>query len=177
MLTIKQNDFLEATGLKSRSVTLKFNGLPSTQDGRFKSYALADVLPLLGRKHAGAAVALLDRARDSGVTYVGGDEVLGSAARLEEWVRQNVPGAALRLHRVRCSFFSGLAHGVRTNGLTEDVERMRVLLLRVPGALRYILAGDPAGLPSDWATFSRQWAILHSARSNLTTELVQGEAA
>ncbi|RWR51954.1 hypothetical protein EOW65_03640 [Sinirhodobacter ferrireducens] len=177
MLTIKQNDFLEATGLKSRSVTLKFNGLPSTQDGRFKAYALADVLPLLGKKHAGAAVALLERARDSGVTYVGGDEVLGSSARLEEWVRQNVPGAALRLHQVRTSFFDGLARGVRTNGLTSDVERLRLLVIRTPGALRYILAGDPVGLPCDWATWARHFALLHSARSNLTAELVQGEAA
>lgn len=111
MLTVKQNDFPESTGLKSRSVTLKFNGLPATQDGRFKSYALADVLPLLGRKHAGAAVALFGHTRESGVTFVGGDEVLGSCARLEEWLRQNVPGAPLRLHQVRCSFFSGLARG------------------------------------------------------------------
>lgn len=176
MLTIKQNDFLEATGLKSRSITLKFNGLPSTQDGRFKAYALADALPLLGRKHAGAAVALLDLARDSGVTYVGGDEVLGSAARLEEWLRENVPGAALRLHQVRCSFFSGLARGVRTNGLTEDVERLRLLVIRT-GALRYILRGDPASMPADWPTWARHFALLHSARSNLTAELVQGEAA
>ena len=176
MLTVKQTDFLEATGLKSRSVTLKFNGLPSMQDGRFKAYALADVLPLLGRKHAGAAVALLDRARDSGVSYVGGDEVLGSAARLEEWVRENVPGAPLRLHQVRTSFFDGLARGVRTNGLTADVERLRLLVIRTP-ALRYVLTGDPAGLPSDWPTWSRHFALLHSARSNLTSEIVQGEAA
>lgn len=177
MLTVKQQDFLEATGLKSRSVTLKFNGLPSMQDGRFKTYALADVLPLLGRKHAGAAVALLERARDSGVSYVGGDEVLGSCARLEEWLRENVPGAALRLHQVRCSFFSGMARGVRTNQLTEDVERIRLLVTRTPGALRYILTGDPAGLPADWPTWARHFALLHSARSNLTSEIVQGEAA
>lgn len=175
MLTIKQNDFLEATGLKSRSVTLKFNGLPATQDGRYKTYALADVLPLLGRKHAGAAVALLERARDSGVSYVGGDEVLGSCARLEEWVRANVPGGDLRLHQVRVSFFDGLARGVRTNGLTSDVERLRLLVIRT-GALRYILSGDPAGLPADWATFARHFALLHSARSNLAEELVQGAA-
>ena len=135
------------------------------------------MLPLLGKKHAGAAVALLDRARESGVTYVGGDEVLGSCARLEEWLRQNVPGAVTRLHQVRCSFFSGLARGVRTNGLTEDVERMRLLVLRVPGVLRFLLTGDPVGLPADWPTFSRQWAILHSARSNLTSEIVQGAVA
>lgn len=54
---------------------------------------------------------------------------------------------------------------------------MRVLLLRVPCALRYILTGDPAGLPADWSTRARLWAILHSARSNLTSEIVQGEAA
>lgn len=177
MLTVRQQDFLEATGLKSRSVTLKFNGLPATYAGRFKTYELGSVLPLLGRKHAGAAVALLDRARDSGVSYVGGDEVLGSCARLEEWLRQNVPGAVTRLRQVRCSFFSGLARGVRTNGLTEDVERMRVLLLRVPSVLRYVLTGDPAGLPADWPTWARHFALLHSARSNLTSELVQGEAA
>lgn len=177
MLTVRQQDFLESTGLKSRSVTLKFNGLPATQDGRFKSYELGSVLPLLGRKHAGAAVALLDRARESGVTYVGGDEVLGSCARLEEWLRQNVPGAPLRLHQVRTSFFDGLAHGVRTNGLTADVERLRLLVIRTPGALRYILSGDPAGLPADWPTWARHFALLHSARSNLTSELVQGEAA
>lgn len=177
MLTVRQQDFLEATGLKSRSITLKFNGLPSTQDGRFKAYALADVLPLLGRKHAGAAVALLDRAHDSGVTYVGGDEVLGSCARLEEWFRENVPGAPLRLHQVRTSFFDGLARGVRTNGLTADVERLRALVFRTPGALRYVLTGDPVGLPSDWPTWARHFALLHSARSNLTAELVQGEAA
>lgn len=177
MLTVKQNDFLEATGLKIRSVTLKFNGLPATQDGRFKSYELGSVLPLLGRKHAEAAVDLLDRARDTGVRYVGGDEVLGSCARLEEWMRQNVPGAVTRLHQVRCSFFSGLARGVRTTGLTEDVERIRLLVTRTPGALRYTLSGDPVGLPADWPTWARHFALLHSARSNLTAELVQGAAA
>jgi len=177
MLTVRQQDFLEATGLKSRSVTLKFNGLPATYAGRFKAYALADVLPLLGRKHAGAAVALLDHARNSGVSYVGGDEAIGATIRLEKWLCENVPGAVTRLHRVRCSFFSGLARGVRTNGLTEDVERMRVLLLRVPSVLRYVLTGDPVGLPADWPTFSRQWALLHSARSNLAEEQVRGEAA
>ncbi len=181
MLAVTQSSYAAACGgLTLRLVSMRFAGLPYARRGKSRLYALADVLPGIKKKYLSAVPALLESAVDDGQTYVGADESLPRARALEVWLLEHVPGAAERLHNVRTSFFDGLSRAMRSSGLTGDVERLRMLVIRADGPLRYLVTGDPSGLPADrdaWAVYARHFALLHSARAPLLSEIVTGEAA
>lgn len=180
-LAITQSDYAAACdGLTLRLVSMRFTGLPYTRRGKSRLYALSDVIPGLKPKYAHAAAELLRLAQDDGQTYVGGDESLHRARALESWLVENIPGSAEHLHNVRTSFFDGLSRAMRSSGLTGDVERLRMLVIRADGPLRYLATGDPSGLPVDrdaWAVWARHFALLHSARAPYLHELAMGDAA
>lgn len=179
-LAVTQSTYAAACGgLTLRLVSMRFAGLPYTRRGKARLYALADVLPGIKKKYLSAVPALFDNAADDGQTYVGGDESLPRARALEAWLLEHVPGAAERLHNVRTSFFDGLSRAMRSSGLTGDVERLRLLVIRA-APLQYLVTGDPSSLPADrdaWAVYARHFALLHSARAPLLSEIVTGEAA
>jgi hypothetical protein len=159
---------------------MRFAGLPFTRRSKARLYALSDVLPGIKKKYLPAVSALLEGAVDDGQTYVGGDESLPRARAFELWLLENVPGAAERLHNIRSSFFDGLSRSIRSSGLTGDVERLRMLVIRADGPLRYLVTGEPSGLPADrdaWAVWARHFSLLHSSRSPYLHELALGEAA
>lgn len=181
MLAVTQASFAAACGgLTLRLVSMRFAGLPYTRRGKARLYALADVLPGIKKKYLSAVPALFEKAADDGQTYVGGDESLPCARALESWLLENVPGAAERLHNIHTSFFDGLSRSIRSSGLTGDCERLRLLVVKADGPLRYLVTGDPSGLPADrdaWAVWARHFSLLHSSRSPLLSEIVTGEAA
>jgi hypothetical protein len=181
MLAVTQSTYAVACGgLTLRLVSMRFAGLPYTRRGKSRLYALADVLPGVKKKYLSAVPALFENAADDGQSYTGGDESLPRARALESWLLEHVPGAAERLHNVRTSFFDGLSRAMRSSGLTGDVERLRMLVIRADGPLRYIVTGDTSGLPVDrdaWAVWARHFSLLHSSRSPLLSEIVTGEAA
>ena len=179
-LAVTQSDYAAACGgLTLRLVSMRFAGLPYTRRGKCRLYALADVLPGIKKKYLPAVPALLECAVDDGQTYFGGDESLPRARALEAWLLEHVPGAAERLHNVRTSFFDGLSRAMRSSGLTGDVERLRMLVIRA-APLRYLVTGDSSGLPADrdaWSVWARHFSLLHSSRSPYLHEIVTGEAA
>lgn len=180
-LAVSQSNYAAACGgLTLRLVSMRFAGLPFTRRSKARLYALSDVLPGIKKKYLPAVPALWDSAVDDGQTYVGGDESLPRARALEAWLLEHVPGAAERLHNIRTSFFDGLSRSIRSSGLTGDVERLRMLVIRADGPLRYLVTGDPSGLPADrdaWAVWARHFSLLHSSRSPYLHELVMGDAA
>jgi len=181
MLAVTQSTYAAACGgLTLRLVSMRFAGLPYTRRGKARLYALADVLPGIKKKYLSAVPALIENAADDGQSYTGGDESLSRARAFELRLVEKIPGAAERLHGVRTSFFDGLSRSMRSSGLTGDVERLRMLVIRADGPLRYLVTGDPSGLPVDrdaWAVYARHYALLHSSRWPLLSEIVTGEAA
>lgn len=181
MLAVTQSTYAAACGgLTLRLVSMRFAGLPYTRRGKARLYALADVLPGIKKKYLSAVPALLESAVDDGQSYTGGDESLPRARAFESWLLENLPGAGDRLHNIRTSFFDGMSRSIRSSGLTGDVERLRMLVIRANGPLRYIVTGDPSGLPVDrdaWAVWARMYSLLHSSRSPYLHEIVTGEAA
>ncbi len=126
-----------------------------------------DVLPRLrDRSHA---VVLTEAAVSDGRIYVGGDDALPAARKLETWLNAD-PAMVERLHNVRVSFFNALAGGLRSAVLIRDAERHRMLLPMADAILPYVVTGDKRGLPSmsDW---SKAFAITHQA-GPLASELV-----
>lgn len=180
-LAVTQSTYAAACGgLTLRLVSMRFAGLPYTRRGKARLYALADVLPGIKKKYLSAVPGLLESAVDDGQSYTGGDESLPRARAFESWLLENVPGAAERLHNIRTSFFDGLSRSIRSSGLTGDVERLRMLVIRADGPLRYLVTGDQSGLPADrdaWAVWARHFSLLHSSRSPYLHELVMGDAA
>jgi len=122
-----------------------------------------------------AAESVLMLAAENGATFVGTDDDLASARALEAWIGANCEGGAERIHQLRTSFFHGLAHAVRSSGFVSDVERLRLLILRESGVLRFALTGEKIGLPADWTTFARAFALIHAAPSPFGRELVSSE--
>lgn len=176
MLTITQSDYLTATGLQSRIASLRFSGLPYRKAGRVNRYYLADALPLLGKKYARNAPELLSLAQEDGQEFVGGDDVLPSCAKLEEWLSDHIGGAAWRIHQIRTTFARSLGAAMRSSGLSGDSERLRRLILRDSAVLPYLLTGDRAALPASWVDHARRFAIIHAAPSPYSMELVERAA-
>lgn len=175
MLTISQSDYLTATGLQSRIASMRFSGLPYRKAGRVNRYYLVDVLPLLSKKYARCAKELLSVAQEDGQEFVGGDDVLPSCAKLEEWLSDHIGGAAWRIHQVRTTFAHSLGAAMRSSGLTGDHERLRRLILR-SSFLPYLLTADRASLPVSMVDHARRFAIIHAAPSPYSMELVERAA-
>lgn len=126
---------------------------------RNQRFSLTDVLPrLYDRSHA---VALTEASVSDGTFYVGGDEALPAARKLETWLNAD-PAMAERLHAVRVSFFNALAGGLRSAAMIRDAERHRMLLPLADAVLPFIVTGDKRGLPF-MGDFSRAFAITHQA--------------
>lgn len=173
-LTITQTDYLTACGLSSRIVSSRVAGLPFARDGKVKRYQLADCLPLLGKKYAHVAPDLLRRAKDDGATFQGGDAELGACQKLEAFLTAHVDGAEDRIYCARTAYFDGLANSTKVSTLLNDPERQRLLILRHPAILRFVLANDRSGLPTsreDWGQFAYRFALLHSARGPLLSQI------
>lgn len=176
ILLINQRDYREACQLGMRQVYQRLKSLNSTPVSGVKYYPLPDVLAGLPAKYAHAAPVLLARAFASTERFVGYDGNIAATEALERFLTTHVHGAAHRIAQVRKSFFHGLGLAVRSSGFMTDAERLRVLILRDGGCLSFIMTGDPATLPRDWAAFSRIFALLH-ASAPLTSEYVTGLAA
>lgn len=173
-LTITQTDYLTACGLSSRIVSARVVGLPFAREGKVKRYQLADCLPLLGKKYAHVAPDLLQRAKDDGATFQGGDAELGACRKLEAFLTAQVDGAGYRIYCARSAYFDGLANYTKVSALLNDPERQRLLILRHPAILRFVLADDRSGLPAsreDWGRFAYRFALLHSARGPLLSQI------
>lgn len=173
-LTITQADYLTACGLSSRIVSARVAGLPFARDGKTKRYQLADCLPLLGKKYARVAPDLLRRAKDDGATFQGGDAELGACQKLEAFLTAHVDGAEDRISCARTAYFDGLANSTKVSALLNDPERQRLLILRHPAILRFVLANHRSGLPTsreDWGSFAYRFALLHGARGPLLNSI------
>lgn len=174
-LTITQTDYLTACGLSSRIVSARVAGLPFARDGKTKRYQLADCIPLLGKKYAHVAPELLRRAKDDGATFQGGDAELGSGKKLEAFLTAHVEGAEDRICCARTAYFDGLANSTKVAAqLLNDPERQRLLILRHPAILRFVLANDRSGLPTsreDWGQFAYRFSLLHSSRGPLLSQI------
>lgn len=173
-LTITQTDYLTACGLSSRIVSARVAGLPFTREGKTKRYQLADCIPLLGKKYAHVAPELLRRAKDDGATFQGGDAELGSGKKLEAFLTAHVDGAEDRIYCARTAYFDGLANSTKVSALLNDPERQRLLILRHPAILRFVLANDRSGLPTsreDWGSFAYRFALLHGSRGPLLSTI------
>ena len=176
MLLITQKDYQDACQIGMRQVYARLKPLTSKTIKGVKHYPLSDVLAALPAKYAHAAPVLLERAVEDGERFVGDDGDLAATEALETFLNAHIHGAAFRIAQVRKSFFHGLGLAVRSSGFMTDAERMRVLILRDSGCLAYIMTGNPATLPKDWASHSRIFALLH-ASAPLTSEYVTGLAA
>jgi len=165
VLTITQSASKEALHLATvETVGKHLRGVPFNKEGKARRYALAWVLPRLGRKYRPFASQLLQRAKpDNSGLYIGGDAELPHAKALCEWLEAD-PAMAARLAKVRQAFFSGLAassRGVAT--FYNDAERLRVLIAAADDCLPYIITGDASGLPAFAGGYSRAIALIHHA--------------
>lgn len=176
MLLITQKDYQEACDIGMRQVYARLKPLTSKTIAGVKHYPLPDVIAGLPPKHASAAPVLLERAVEDGERFCGDDGDLPATEALERFLTTHVHGTAHRIAQVRKSFFHGLGLAVRSSGFMTDAERLRVLILRDGGCLAFIMTGNPATLPKDWAYHSRIFALLH-ASAPLTSEYVTGLAA
>lgn len=174
-LTVTQTDYVNACGLSSRIVASRVAGLPFARDGKVKRYQLADVLGgHLPPKYAHVAPDLLRRAKDDGVTFQGGDEVLGSCKKLEAFLTTFIDGAEDRIYCARTAYFDGLANSTKVSALLNDPERQRLVFLRHPAILRFAIASDRSGLPSsreEWGQFAYRFALLHGSRGPLLSTI------
>lgn len=165
MLKIVKNDYRDTLGISDITAFAHLKNIPSSKRGSSKEYVLADVIPAMQGRYAGAMPGLLAKARPDNAfgTFVGGDEAVEPAERLEAWLTLHVDGARTRIHQVRRSFAEGLGRAVRSSALMSDAERLRLLILRSDIALPFLITGDRSGLPRDWAEPARIFALLHSA--------------
>ncbi|WP_333828412.1 hypothetical protein [Pararhodobacter sp.] len=152
---------------------------PSKTVRGIKWYPLPDVLATLGRtkgKYAGAYRKLAELAQDDGHFFVGGDEAIPATEALEKFISNYVDGGAERLSQVRRSFFYALGKAMRSSAMMTDAERLRILVIRDPGALRYILTADASALEtgSSFTEWARRFAMIHSS-SPLTSEYLGAE--
>lgn len=177
MLTITRDKLARAWGgIQPDTVSRALRNVPRATAGKKHVWYVANVLEASpARAGQSGAESVLMLATENGESFVGTDDDLASARALEAWIGANCEGGAERIHQVRVSFFNGLARAVRSSGFVSDVERLRLLILRESGVLRYVLTGDKAGLPTDWTEFSRQFALIHAAPSPFARELVAGE--
>lgn len=175
-LLINQNTYQQACQIGTRQVYARLKSITSKTIAGVKHYPLPDVLAGLPAKHARAAPILLERSVEDGERFVGDDCDLPATEALERFLTTHIHGAAFRIAQVRKSFFHGLGLAVRSSGFMTDAERMRILILRDGGCLAFIMTGNPATLPKDWAYHSRIFALLH-ASAPLTSEYVTGLAA
>ncbi len=173
MLYVTQNDLCQATGLGPRAIQTWLKKIPSKTVRGINFYKLPDVFATFGRvrgKYSHAALTLLELAQhDEHEHFVGGDSDLPAAEALERFILEYVDGGAERLAQVRVSLFHGLGRSMRSSALMTDAERLRMQIIRHGGCLRYILSNNTSELPTDWPTFSRFFALIHSA-SPLHTE-------
>lgn len=176
MLTITRDKLARAWSVQEDTVSRALRNVPRATIGKKHVWYVADVLAAsptrAGQVGAESVLALAD---ENGENFVGTDDELSSVRALEAWVSANCEGGADRIHQVRVSFFNGLARAVRSSGFVADVERLRLLILRESGVLRYALTGDKAGLPTDWTAFARAFALIHAAPSPYARELVAAE--
>lgn len=144
-----------------------------------KFYKLPDIIATLGKlrgKYAGAAKILLDLAQhDEREHFVGDDGDLPATEALERFILTYIDGGAEKLMQVRKSLFYGLGKAFRSSEMMTDAERMRLLIIRHGGCLRYVLTGDNTALPACWPTFARQFSLIHAA-SPLTSEYLEADA-
>ena len=176
MLTITRDKLARAWSVQEDTVSRALRNVPRATAGKKQVWYVADVLAASpARAGQSGAESVLALAVEDGQTFVGGDDELPSVRALETWISANCDGAA-RIHQVRVSFFNGLARAVRSSGFVSDVERLRLLILRESGVLRFILTGDKSALPTDWTNWARQFALIHAAPSPFARELVEGEA-
>lgn len=182
MLTITRDKLSRAWGgIQPDTVSRALRNVNRATTGKKHVWYVADVLAASpARAGQSGAESVLALAVEDGQTFVGTDDDLSSVRALESWVGANCDGGAERIHQVRVSFFNGLSRAVRSSGFVSDVERLRLLILRESGILRFALTGEktglPTGLPTDWTEFSRQFALIHAAPSPFARELVAGEA-
>lgn len=178
MHQVTRTDYRVFTGLSERAIDLRLTGVRSSSfRGRFKEYALADVIPTLKPKERNSAVSLVAVARDSGENWTGGTATLPQSKKLEAWLSAHVEGSVLRLQRVREAFFYSLTKSLRTSGLLGDAEGLRLHILRSPAILPYVLTGNEASLPDNWPEWSGRFALINSGRSPYSPLLPNGEAA
>lgn len=164
MLRVTQKDYQECCRAGARQVYTRLKGINATTTSGVKYYPLPDVLAGLPDKYAYAVPALLARAvEDTGETVVGGRVDLPATEALERFLIRHVHGAAFRIAHIRREFFDGLALAVRSSGWVTDSEVLRVLILRDGGCLAYVVTGNPATLPEDWAVKARLFALLHTS--------------
>lgn len=157
MLHFKVADYGPAVGVSRPTATRRLANVPHI--GKVNQrFALVDALPDL--RSPEAAVRLLAVSHSDGSFYVGGDDVLPQARRVESWL-QSDPAMAARLHNVRVTFFNALA-GMKSATLFRDSERLRLLLPLSDNILPFILTGDKRGLPF-FGSFSRAFALVHQA--------------
>ncbi len=176
MLRVTQKDYQDACQIGMRQVYARLKPLTAKNIAGVKHYPLPDVLAGLPPKYVSAAPVLLERAVEDGERFVGDDGDLPATEALERFLTGHIHGAPFRIAQVRKSFFHGLGLAVRSSGWMCDAERLRVLILRHGGCLAFVMTGDPATLPRDWASHSRIFALLH-ASAPLTSEYVTGLAA
>lgn len=176
MLTITRDKLARAWSVQEDTVSRALRNVPRATNGKKHVWHVADVVAASPTR-AGqvAAESVLALADENGATFVGTDDDLSSARGLEAWTSANCEGGADRIHQVRVSCFNGLARAVRSSAFVSDVERLRLLILRESGVLRFILTGEKSGLPTDWTNWARQFALIHAAPSPFARELVAGE--
>lgn len=176
MLTITRTDLARAWAVQEDTVSRALRHVPRATAGKKHVWNVCDVVAASpARPGQSGAESVLMLAAENGATFVGGDDELPSVRALEAWIGANCDGGAERIHQVRVSFFNGLARAVRSSGFVADVERIRCLVLRESGILRFALTGDKAGLPTEWTEFSRQFALVHAAPAPYGRELVSSE--
>ena len=167
-LYINLADYGPAVGCTRNTAAKRLRNVPHV-GVKNQRFALTQVLPEL-RTHDHAPL-LLSVARSDGEFYVGGDEVLADARKLENWLQAD-PAMGERLHFVRVTFFNALA-SMKSATLFRDSERLRLVLPMSEHVLPYIITGDKRGLPF-MGSFARSFAIVHQG-APLESEIVAPE--
>lgn len=165
-LQLSLESYAKAAGCNRDTAARRLRNCPRT-GLRNQRFALTDVLPRL--RDRSLAVALTQAAVSDGTFYVGGDEALPAARKLERFLSGGADMAE-RLHNVRVSFCNALAGSLRSAVLIRDAERHRVLLPLSDALLPYIVTGDKRGLPFI-VDFARAFALTHQS-APLASELV-----
>lgn len=165
-LQITLDRYAEAVGCNRDTASRRLRGCPRV-GLRNQRFALTDILPRL--RNRGHAAALIEAAVSDGSLYVGGDEVLPAARKLERFLTAD-PAMAERLHNVRVSYFAALSDNLKSAVLIRDSERHRVLLAMADSLLPYVVTGSKRGLPF-MPDFAKAFAVLHQT-APLEAELV-----
>lgn len=167
-LYINLADYGPAVGCTRNTAAKRLRNVPHIGE-RNQRFALSQVLPEL-RDHTHAA-PLLAVARSDGEFFVGGDEVLPTARKLETWLQAD-PAMGERLHFVRVTFFNALA-SMKSATLFRDSERLRLALPLSEHVQPYILTGDRRGLPF-MGSYARAFALVHQG-APLDCEIIAPE--